>query len=76
MRSEFVSSAIATGSAGAAGYNLVKSGEAPRVMRVGARILISKEAVVDWRREREQATRKEGGRGGDRRSREAAATAA
>ena len=47
-------------------YNLIKSGQAPRVMRVGARILISKEAVVDWRREREQATRREGGRGGDR----------
>jgi hypothetical protein len=44
-------------------------------MRVGARILISREAVVDWRREREQATRREGGRGGDRRSKEAAAAA-
>jgi predicted DNA-binding transcriptional regulator AlpA len=54
-------------------YNLVRDGIAPRVMRVGARILISREAVVDWHREREQATRREGGgRGGDRRSKEAA----
>jgi predicted DNA-binding transcriptional regulator AlpA len=47
-------------------YHLIKSGQAPRVMRVGARILISKEAVVDWRREREQAPAKAIHRGGDR----------
>ncbi len=34
-------------------YNLEKDGEAPRMMRVGGRILISKEAAADWRRARE-----------------------
>ncbi len=36
-------------------YNLEKIGQAPRCMRVGARIMISKEAAADWRREREAA---------------------
>lgn len=36
-------------------YNLLKAGEAPRLMRVGARILISREAAADWRREHEVA---------------------
>jgi predicted DNA-binding transcriptional regulator AlpA len=47
-------------------YNLVRDGIAPRVMRVGARVLISKEAVTDWRREREKAPAKEIHCGGDR----------
>jgi predicted DNA-binding transcriptional regulator AlpA len=37
-------------------YNLVRAGEAPRLMRVGARVLISREAAADWRHEREAAT--------------------
>jgi predicted DNA-binding transcriptional regulator AlpA len=48
-------------------YNLQKDGEAPRIMRVGGRIMFSREAAEDWRREREQAPAREGGRGGDRR---------
>ena len=36
-------------------YNLQNRGEAPRTMKVGARVLISVEAAADWRREREQA---------------------
>jgi len=36
-------------------YNLLKAGEAPRTMRVGGRVLVSKEAATDWRREREGA---------------------
>lgn len=30
-----------------------REGRGPRVMRVGHRVLISKEAAADWRRERE-----------------------
>lgn len=37
----------------AAFYNLEKIGQAPRIMRVGGRVMISKEAAADWRRERE-----------------------
>ena len=40
-------------------YNLLTRGEGPRVMRVGSRIMISKEAAADWRRERESAPVKE-----------------
>jgi predicted DNA-binding transcriptional regulator AlpA len=35
-------------------YNSLKNGTGPRVMRVGSRVLISKEAAEAWRREREQ----------------------
>lgn len=34
-------------------YNLQKAGQGPRVMRVGARVLISKEAAAEWRKARE-----------------------
>jgi len=34
-------------------YNLEKIGQAPRIMRVGGRVMVSKEAAADWRRERE-----------------------
>lgn len=36
-------------------FNLAKAGHGPRIMRVGSRVLISKEAAADWRREREAA---------------------
>ncbi len=32
-----------------------KAGRGPRIMRVGTRVLISKEAAADWRRDRETA---------------------
>jgi predicted DNA-binding transcriptional regulator AlpA len=31
-------------------YKLAKEGKAPRIMRLGARRLISQEAAADWRR--------------------------
>jgi predicted DNA-binding transcriptional regulator AlpA len=34
-------------------YNLQKEGKAPRLMHVGSRRLISREAAAQWRRERE-----------------------
>jgi hypothetical protein len=34
-------------------YSLIQSGKAPRLMRVGARVLISREAAADWRRDME-----------------------
>jgi predicted DNA-binding transcriptional regulator AlpA len=37
-------------------YNALKAGQGPRLMRVGSRILVSKEAAEAWRREREQAS--------------------
>jgi predicted DNA-binding transcriptional regulator AlpA len=37
-------------------YNSLKNGTGPRVMRVGSRVLVSKEAAEQWRREREQAS--------------------
>jgi len=37
-------------------YNSVKNGTGPRLMRLGARVLISREAAEQWRREREQDT--------------------
>jgi predicted DNA-binding transcriptional regulator AlpA len=43
----------------AAFYNLEKIGQAPRIMRVGSRVMISKEAAADWRRERETARSKQ-----------------
>lgn len=35
-------------------FNEKKAGRGPREMHVGARVLISKEAAADWRRQREQ----------------------
>jgi hypothetical protein len=37
-------------------YNIVKTGVGPRMMYVGGRKIISREAAADWRREREAAT--------------------
>jgi predicted DNA-binding transcriptional regulator AlpA len=34
-------------------YELQRIGQAPRIMRVGSRRMISREAAADWRRERE-----------------------
>jgi hypothetical protein len=54
-------------------YLLKKAGEAPRLMQVGGRVLISREAAAAWRREREAAQLKKSTRGGDRRKESAAA---
>jgi predicted DNA-binding transcriptional regulator AlpA len=43
-------------------YNLLKRGYAPRIMKVGARTLISIEAASDWREHMERATTELGGR--------------
>jgi hypothetical protein len=41
-------------------FELKKAGHGPRTMRVGGRVLISKEAAATWRRARERdATREE-----------------
>lgn len=37
-------------------YNLQSAGRAPRTMKVGARVLISREAAADWRRQMEAET--------------------
>jgi hypothetical protein len=37
-------------------FKLARQGGGPRVMRVGRRTLITKEAAVAWRRERESAS--------------------
>jgi predicted DNA-binding transcriptional regulator AlpA len=37
-------------------YNSLKNGTGPRIMRLGSRVLVSKEAAEQWRREREQAS--------------------
>lgn len=34
-------------------FNLKKAGKGPREMKVGARVLISREAAEQWRRDRE-----------------------
>ena len=34
-------------------FNLQKQGTGPRVMRVGSRVLVSREAAAEWRRARE-----------------------
>jgi hypothetical protein len=34
-------------------YNLQKIGKAPRVLRVGQKVLVSREAAEQWRRDRE-----------------------
>jgi hypothetical protein len=40
----------------AALYNAWKTGKGPRIMRLGTRVLISKEAAAQWRQELEQAS--------------------
>ena len=35
-------------------YNLLRTGRGPRIMKVGARTLISVEAAEEWRRRMEQ----------------------
>jgi predicted DNA-binding transcriptional regulator AlpA len=37
-------------------YNSLKNGTGPRIMRLGTRVLVSKEAAEQWRRDRERAT--------------------
>jgi predicted DNA-binding transcriptional regulator AlpA len=37
-------------------YNSLKNGTGPRLMRLGSKVLISREAAEAWRREREQAS--------------------
>ena len=37
-------------------YKAIDTGQAPRLMHLGSRILVSKEAAEAWRREREQAS--------------------
>lgn len=34
-------------------FNMKRDGKGPREMRAGTRVLISREAAADWRRERE-----------------------
>ena len=36
-------------------YQLWDAGAGPRIMKVGAKVLISAEAAADWRRQREAA---------------------
>ena len=36
-------------------FNIQSRGEGPRVMRVGTRVLVSREAAADWRKAREEA---------------------
>ena len=38
----------------------MKKGTGPRLMRVGKKVLITKEAAADWRRAREQDTAESG----------------
>jgi len=38
-------------------YKLLDQGKGPRVMKVGRRLLISREAAADWRRAMEQESR-------------------
>lgn len=38
-------------------YDLLREGLGPRVMRVGRRTLISREAAADWRRAMEERSR-------------------
>ena len=35
-------------------YHLVKEGRAPKIMKVGRRVLISKEAAAEWRKRMEE----------------------
>ena len=43
-------------------YEAIKAGRAPRLMRVGRRVLVTAEAASDWRRDMEAATAAEAGR--------------
>jgi hypothetical protein len=36
-------------------FNIARAGLGPRIMRVGSRVLISREAAADWRKARETA---------------------
>lgn len=36
-------------------FNLQKAGDGPRIMKVGTRVLITKESAAEWRRAREAA---------------------
>jgi predicted DNA-binding transcriptional regulator AlpA len=36
-------------------YKMFRDGTGPRIMRIGARVLISKESAAEWRRDREKA---------------------
>jgi predicted DNA-binding transcriptional regulator AlpA len=36
-------------------YNLQKQSQAPAIMRVGSRVLISRESAAEWRRRMEHA---------------------
>jgi len=46
-------------------YKLDHQGLSPRVMRVGTRSIISKEAAADWRRERESDDAEQAPRDGE-----------
>lgn len=37
-------------------YQLIKDGKAPRLMKLGRRVLVSAEAAADWRRQLEEST--------------------
>jgi predicted DNA-binding transcriptional regulator AlpA len=37
-------------------YNAIKAGQGPRLMKVGSRVMISREAAEAWRHDREQAS--------------------
>lgn len=37
-------------------YRLKRQGTAPRTMKVGRRILLSEDAIVEWRRRMEQSS--------------------
>jgi hypothetical protein len=40
-------------------YNLIRAGRGPRLMKVGARTLITVESAADWRRRMESDTASE-----------------
>jgi predicted DNA-binding transcriptional regulator AlpA len=40
-------------------YKAVNAKQGPRLMKLGNRVMISREAAADWRREREKATKQE-----------------
>jgi predicted DNA-binding transcriptional regulator AlpA len=37
-------------------YSALKANQGPKLMRVGSRVMISREAAAEWRRQREAAT--------------------
>jgi hypothetical protein len=47
-------------------FKMARAGIGPRVMKVGARTLISREAAEAWRRDREQAAQQQQRRKGGR----------